>query len=221
MIHEMNNRAAETNMQDGFGMDVSVAENVATWCEQTHHNAYESLGQRASFVMGLVGILATGWLLYHLVIQAIPGLHFNVGTFHRPQRPTVLSVQADKLYWALHDLPKSVRWRTSLNQPPASIRPVLTAFTQTVNSSQDAGWKRYISQPHRLESLYRYLRRYLQARPPYASNYMTFFAKNFFRRDALHMDMALFLVRSLFLGVLLLFSVRLFFDNPAWIEEKP
>lgn len=220
MIQESNTVSTQdTQTAEGFGMEVSFAENAATWFEQTHQNMQQSLGAGSSFVLGLVGMLATGWLIYGLVIQAIPGIQFNIGTFHRPARHTALSALVENTYWTLHSLPAHLRRKTPLSRLPQPASAVFANFSKTVKTANDPALKRYLMMSLSAAQLHQHLQLYLQAQSPRANHYMAFFVKNFFRKDALHIDLALLFVRSLLLGFFLLFSVRLFFDNASWTKE--
>lgn len=220
MLHELNTAPSpEGSAGEGFGMDVSLAEDAATWLERTHQEIVQSLGKSSSLLLGLIGMFATGWLMYHLVILAIPGIQFNVGTFHRPIRHSALSEVTEKTYWALDSLPAQVRRKTPLHRAPHPLSATLANFTQTVKNSKDLALQRYLKLALSAQQLHQYLKTYLQAKPPRARHYTEFFARNFFRAGVLHMDMALFFSRSLLFGLLLLFSIRLFFDNSIWSKE--
>ncbi len=204
----------DSSTTPSFGMSAAWAENVVDWFEEQHKAIQKGLGPNNSLVVGLAGILIFSWLGSLLVVQAIPDIRFGVRTFHRVARPTKLSSTLEKTYWALSskEFASYSLSKKGLSHLPSKQAKLLHQMMKQLRHSRPA-LSRKLRRSITIGQATQLLRTYLQKDRPRARSYLAFYLRNVFRPRALHLDMAILLTRSMLLGFLMLFSIRLFFED--------
>ena len=174
-------------------------------------------GPFESFVSGL---LIFSWLGYMLVIQPIPDIRFDVRTFHRVANHNKLSASMENAYWSLSsgEFDSHSLSQRSIAILPAKQKKLFQAMMKQLGKSRST-LARKIRKSINMRQATQHLRTHLQKDIPRARNYPAFYLRNVFRPRALHLDMAIVLTRSLCIGFLMLFSIRLFFDESSTPEE--
>ncbi|TNE48911.1 MAG: hypothetical protein EP343_13590 [Deltaproteobacteria bacterium] len=205
--------------QDGYGMDMQFAEQTSRWFESGFSTIRNALGPTNSLVVGLVGVMASGWLMYLLVIQATPLISFNTKFTQTLLKPTYMSYHLKQSYWALHGLPIQKRLRTTRKNPPPRARKALAGLQKALDRYPDYAITKKVVAARNLQQLHTVLYKHLENAPARANSYASYFARNVLRPGAFTMDLAIFFFRLVLVALLLIFSIRLFFDEDSQTSE--
>ncbi len=208
-----------TEAQDSYGMDMQFAEQTSQWLELSFSTIRNALGPTNSLVVGLVGVMASGWLMYLLVIQATPLISFNTKFTQTLLKPTYMSYHLKQSYWAINGVRLEKRLGTTRQNPPARARHALAGLQKALDRYPDYAITKKVVAARNLQQLHSVLHKHLKQAPARASSYASYFARNVLRPGAFTMDLAIFFFRLLLVTLLLIFSIRLFFDEDTQTSE--
>lgn len=204
---------------DSYGLDMQFAESTSMWFENIFSYLRNAMGPTNSLVVGLVGLLASSWLMYLLVVQATPLISFNTKFNQRVQKTKFVYFHLERSYWALHGMSVSKRLRSTRQNPPFRAKKALAGLQKVLDRHPNRTIAKKILAAKNLHQLHNVLFEHLKKVPAQANSYASYFARNVVRPGGFTMDLAIFFFRLILVALLLIFSIRLFFDEDAQASE--
>jgi hypothetical protein len=204
-----------------FGMEFKAVEKVSGLFERAHNGIRIALGSKMAIISGAVGSIMGVLLCFILLINPLSTIEFNIRSFQRVQKPTELSIQLKKTYRAIRKLSKSKRSVETLEKISSPrIAKEFAALKKLAQNANDWDLLSKMDPSHNFQQIFIALRTHIFSSPPHYDSYLSYLADNVVQPRSRNLDLFVILLRSLLVGLLMLFCVRILIEEFQPVEHK-